>query len=287
MKKLGYLILLVLISAAAVSAQQRFVASLTGTQEVPPNASAGKGTCTIVLNAAQTQITVNCTFSGLGSNANASHIHAGAVGVAAPVLFGFTGTPAATSGTIPTQIIAVTAQQVTDMRNHLHYVNIHTTPFPGGEIRGQVKQAHTVSDFDSDGRTDATIFRQSTTTFWIRNSLNGGITTFVHGSGASDIFLNNTADFDGDGRSDPLLIKLDGASIATWSIYQTNTNTVRTVQWGNFSAGVLDTLAISDYDGDGMQDIAIFRRSTVDGRRVTGGISRVRPDWERPSIGEP
>lgn len=265
MKNSGYLILLILISALEVSAQQRFVASLTGTQEVPPNASAGKGTCTIVLNAAQTQITVSCTFSGLGTNAVAGHIHGnGAVGVNAPVLFGFTGVPSATSGTIGPLSFAVTAQQVTDMRNHLYYANIHSTGFGGGEIRGQVKQAHTVSDFDSDGRTDATIFRQSTNTFWVRNSLNGGITTFVHGSGASDNFLNNTADFDGDGRSDPLLIKIDGASIATWSIYQTNTNTVRTVQWGNFSPGVLDTLAISDYDGDGIQDIAVFRRSNGD-----------------------
>src|SRR5688500_7477041 len=101
MKNIGFFFLLILFSAGAVCAQQRFVASLDGKQEVPANASLGKGTCTIVLNAAQTQITVNCTFSGLGSNLNAAHIHGNAaVGVNAPILFGFTGLPSATSGTI-------------------------------------------------------------------------------------------------------------------------------------------------------------------------------------------
>ncbi|PYT00706.1 MAG: hypothetical protein DMF63_06615 [Acidobacteria bacterium] len=264
MKRSFCLFVLILMSAAAASAQQRFVASLDGQQEVPANASAGKGTCTIVLNAAQTSIAVNCTFTGLGTPANAAHIHGNAaVGTNAPILFGFTGVPAATSGTIGPLNFAVTPQQVTDMRNHLHYVNIHSTALPGGEIRGQVKQAHTVGDYDGDGRTDATIFRQSTNTFWIKNSLNSGFSQIIHGSGTGDNFLNNTADFDGDGRGDPLLIKING-NLAVWSILQTGTNTVRTETWGDFSAGVLDTLAISDYDGDGKQDPAVFRRSTGD-----------------------
>ena len=33
------------------------------------------------------------------------------------------------------------AQQVQDMRNQLWYLNIHTSAFPGGEIRGQVTPA--------------------------------------------------------------------------------------------------------------------------------------------------
>jgi hypothetical protein len=265
MRNCGIFLVLLLISTTMVSAQQRFVASLAGNQEVPINASAGKGTCTVVLNAAQTQITVNCTFSGLGTNANAAHIHGnGAVGVNAGILFGFTGVPAATSGTIGPLNFAVTAQQVADMRAHLHYVNIHSTALPGGEIRGQIKQAHTVFDHDGDGRTDVTIFRQSENTFWIHRSLDAGLTKTIFGTGAGDIWLNSTADFDGDGRGDPLLLKLDASSNATWSIYQTDTNTIRTFPLGIFSAAVLDTLAISDYDGDGIQDPAVFRRSTGD-----------------------
>ena len=292
MKNFGFLLLLILFSATATFSQQRFAASLRGSQEVPPNNSGGKGSCTIVLNAAQTQITVNCTFSGLGTNAAAAHIHGnGAVGVNAPVLFGFTGVPSATSGSIGPLVFAVTPQQVADMRAHLYYVNIHSTAIPGGEIRGQIKQAHTVYDVDGDGRTDATTFRQSTNTFWHLNSLNGAVTQFILGTGSGDIFLNNTADFDGDGRGDPLLLKLDAASTATWSIYQTDTNTVRSVQWGNFSVAINDSLAINDYDGDGKQDVAVFRRTTGDWWIIESstGLAKVE-HWgtvnDFPSIGD-
>ena len=265
MKNLGFLFLVILFSAVTMSAQQRFVAALDGAQEVPPNGSFGRGTCTIVLNAAQTQITVNCTFSGLGSNLAAAHIHGNAApGANAGILFGFTGLPAATSGTIGPLTFTLTPQQVADMRAHLHYVNLHSVNIGGGEIRGQIKQAHTTTEFDGDGRSDPMIFRQDTNQFWIDHSLNSNLTIISHGTGTGDIWLNNTADFDGDGRVDPLLLKLDGTGNATWSIFQTGTNTVRNVLLGLFTAATGDTLAISDYDGDGMQDPGIFRRATGD-----------------------
>ena len=47
-----------------------------------------------------------------------------------------------------------------------------------------------------------------------------------------------------------------------WSVLQTATNTIRTVQWGNFLTTTADSLAMGDYDGDGKQDFAVFRRST-------------------------
>lgn len=265
MKNFGYVFLLILLSVGAASAQQRFVAAMDGAQEVPPNGSAGKGTCHIVLNAAQTQITVNCTFSGLGTNLQAAHIHGnGGPGTNAGVLFGFTGLPTATSGTVGPLTFTLTPAQVADMRAHRYYVNFHSVSIPGGEIRGQIKQAFTTTDYDGDGRSDPAVFRQSANQFWVDHSNNNNWTIFLHGTGAGDIFLNNTADFDGDGRFDPLLLKLDASSNATWSIFQTGTNTIRNVQLGIFTTAMGDTLAISDYDGDGMQDPAIFRRSTGD-----------------------
>ena len=235
---------------------------LTGPQEVPSNASAGTGVCAVTLNSSETQINVSCTYQGLSSNLQAAHIHGNAApGVNAGVLFSF-GVTGGASGTFTVGPFAVTPAQVANMRAHLWYINLHSVNFPGGEIRGQVKQANTVFDVDCDGRTELTVFRQSANQFYTLHSLTNTFQAITFGSGAGDIWLNNTADFDGDGRGDLLLLKLDGASKAAWSILRSSTNTVQTTLWGDFSAGVLDTLAISDYDGDGREDIAVFRRST-------------------------
>jgi hypothetical protein len=251
---------LALCSGSAL-ADQKFVAHLDPRQEVPATASNGYGVCVITLNNAETSISVQCTYNNLTTNLVADHIHGNAApGVNTGILFNFaaTGGP---SGSFTAGPFAVTPAQVANMRAHLWYVNLHTTMFPGGEIRGQVKQAHTVFDLDGDGRSDPVVFRQSANTFFTLQSLTNTVQANQFGSGLGDIFLNGTADFDGDGRGDPMLLEIVGVE-AFWSILQSGTNTVRSVRWGNFSAASNDSLAIGDYDGDAKQDIAVFRRST-------------------------
>ena len=117
-----------------------FTANLTGAQQVPVNASTATGLGTVVLDDVADTITVNLSWSGLiGGTATAAHIHGpGAPGVNAPVLFPFSGVPAATSGSIPQQTFAITPAQITDLEAGLYYMNIHDAQFPGGEIRGQL-----------------------------------------------------------------------------------------------------------------------------------------------------
>lgn len=279
MKRSVLISFVLLITGVSISAQQRFVAALNGAQEVPTNASAGKGVCQVVLNQAETQITVSCTFSGLGSNAQAGHIHGNAaVGVNTGILFGFTGVTASTSGTVPSQTFAVTPANVTALRSHLMYANIHSTGFPGGEIRGQLKQVHTAMDRDGDGRTDIVTYRQSTREWWIRSSLTGQSQVLVFGTASGDNWLNNSPnDFDGDGIGELFHIKLIGNN-ANWSWSESSTFNIFNYLWGDFSAGVLDQLAYADYDGDGITDVAVFRRSTGDWwiRQSTTGTLR----WE-------
>lgn len=132
---------LVLFSRPA-SAQTLFNAFLSGTQEAPPNASPASGFGTALLNLAETQITVDLSFSGLLGLATAAHIHGPApAGTNAPVLFPLTGVPAATSGTIPEQSFAITPTQVVSLKAGLFYMNVHSNVFPGGEIRGQLLAA--------------------------------------------------------------------------------------------------------------------------------------------------
>lgn len=131
-------------SATTAPTDTTFIASLNGAQEVPPSGSGGTGSGTVVLNVAETMITVNMNFSGLGSNANAAHIHGPAPpGVENNVVFGLAGVPAATSGAIPEQTFTISAAQVADLKNGLYYFNVHTTNFSGGEIRGQITQQPT------------------------------------------------------------------------------------------------------------------------------------------------
>ena len=128
----------VVFSAGVATAQTTFQTFLLGINEVPPNGSPASGFGQVVLNAAQTQITVDENWSGLVANATASHIHTAPVGVNGPVTFAFTSVPAATAGAIPTQVFSITAGQVASLFAGNMYMNVHTSTFPGGEIRGQL-----------------------------------------------------------------------------------------------------------------------------------------------------
>jgi hypothetical protein len=140
MKRISVLTLLVVaIATSHASAATKFYESfLSGPGENPPNASPGTGYGTVLLDDVALTITVNENWSGLLAPATASHIHGPApVGTNAPVLFPFSGVPAATSGAIPQQVFSITNAQIAQFDAGLMYFNVHTSVFPGGEIRDQ------------------------------------------------------------------------------------------------------------------------------------------------------
>jgi apolipoprotein N-acyltransferase len=243
--------------SASSQAQQVFIANLSGGQEVPAVNTDGKGVCRLFLNAAQTQITANCRYSGLSSSASAAHIHGNAaIGTTAPVLFNF-GTVSATSGTISPAPFTVTAQQVADLRANKMYANLHTANNPNGEIRGQIHVANSIyDDYDGDGRSDPTVFRGSNGTWYSQLSLSGGGKYQNFGLG-TDITAQNF-DFDGDGISDYAAIRVNQVTGGlTTYILQSETNSVRIEQFGNAAFG--DQIGTGDFDGDGKFDLGIFR----------------------------
>jgi uncharacterized repeat protein (TIGR01451 family) len=117
-----------------------FYANLTGAQEVPPNNSPATGTATLLLSPDETTATVSLNFSGLTSAQTDAHIHGpAAVGTAAGILFPLP------LGQISDFRISLTPAQAQDLKNGLWYINVHSSNFPTGEIRGQFQTSAAAS----------------------------------------------------------------------------------------------------------------------------------------------
>ena len=291
MQRRIFLTLTIILSAMMFSitaaAQQKFSVSLNGRQEVPANNSSGSGSCMVTLNQTQTQFTVTCNYRNLTSNAVGAHIHDnGPVGVNSPIRFDFSFT-GGTIGTIGPLVFNTTPAQVADLRANRWYVNIHTSNFPGGEIRGQVKRSTVAADYDGDGRTDIVVYRQSNFTYYILNSLENNLTASIQvGRGLDDMpgTVNNLGDFDGDGRADPVAYNADDNGAIFWFILQSETNIVRTVIWGDIST---DIFVPADYDGDGKLDVAVYRRSQGIWYIIESSTGNPRYEyWGRPGPGD-
>ena len=117
-------------------------------------------------------------------------------------------------------------------------------------------------DYDGDGRTDFAIYRPSTATFFVLNS--GGAEPLIVNLGTvGDIPLLKSGrkavvnDFDGDGKSDPVVITPARAT-ATFLIPKSSETSLTTIAWG----GPQDTPVRGDFDGDGRADVAVYRAST-------------------------
>ena len=147
-------------------------ARLSGFGEVPPKLVDGSGRFTGTLSEDKTSISWTISWTGLTGPAQAAHIHFGQTQVNGAVVVFFCGgggRPACPdgpdhSGTVSgtwtaADILAVPAQGVAAgdftgfqrfLRANLGYANIHTTQFPGGEIRGQVSVRGRDHDDDDD-----------------------------------------------------------------------------------------------------------------------------------------
>ena len=129
-------------AASTTPAPKRFAAMLDGAQQTPPNISPGKGTGYVLLNQTETAAFVSLQFLGLGSAETSAHIHgSGAPGVAAPILFTLPATNPVTNFQI-----SPTAAQVANLKAGLHYLDVHSSGFGNGELRGQLRWSPTLEE---------------------------------------------------------------------------------------------------------------------------------------------
>ncbi len=157
----------------------RAKARLTGFQEVPAVSTPGSGRFEGQLSADGLTLTWTLTYADLKGNAvengavTGAHLHLAQRGVAGGIAIHLCGggggteacpaPPASLTGTATAASVVGPAGQGLDagqladlvaaMRAGVTYVNVHTTRFPSGEIRGQVR-AHRGDDGDDDDHDD-------------------------------------------------------------------------------------------------------------------------------------
>ncbi len=157
------------LAAGANAAVTTYTATLNGANEEPPNNSPGIGTCQVDIDPVAHTMRVQVNFSGLLGNTTACHIHAatptafmGVAGVATqtPSFAGFPN--GVTAGSYDMTFDTTQASSFNSAFVTAHggtaagaeaflfqaiaegkaYLNVHSTSFGGGEIRGFLKNCY-------------------------------------------------------------------------------------------------------------------------------------------------
>lgn len=177
--------LLVLGALPAGAAVTSYIATLSGGAEAPPNASAGTGFAQVDIDPVARTLRVITSFEGLGAGVTVAHIHGptavagtGTAGAATPTPT-FPGFPSgvtagvydatfdttqpasfgaaflANNGGTPAMAEAALFAAIAEGKA---YLNIHTSAFPGGEIRGFLQPTSVAAESSSWGGVK-TLFR--------------------------------------------------------------------------------------------------------------------------------
>jgi hypothetical protein len=158
---------LLVVAGTAQAGLITYNVTLSGLNEIPANVSPGTGFATVIVDDTAFTMTLHVVFSGLIGTTTASHIHCcfapqlGTAGVATttPTFAGFpNGVTAGTYDNTLNLLLAssynpvyitnnggsaatAAAALLLGMAQGTSYLNIHTTAFPGGEIRGNLVAA--------------------------------------------------------------------------------------------------------------------------------------------------
>ncbi len=113
--------------------EEHFFAHATGNQEVPMVETDGYGIGRFSLKADGLHYTIE--VFDISSPITAAHFHRGVPGESGPVV-----APINMQGSTATGVWALSAEERAQVERGEIYVNIHTSNYPDGEIRGQVLQ---------------------------------------------------------------------------------------------------------------------------------------------------
>lgn len=124
-----------LLATPAYAELVNFSATLSGSEEVPPNDSAGSGTVEATFDTDSKVFTWTITYEGLTGDPTAAHFHGPAdpganAGPVVPIEGGL-ASPIEGEATLDDA-------QAADLQAGKWYFNLHTAQYPDGELRGQV-----------------------------------------------------------------------------------------------------------------------------------------------------
>jgi hypothetical protein len=157
MRRIVPILLVLLIAPAAIAgaSSRNFTAHLTGDEEVPPVETDATGQTVFQLSRDGTEISYRLIVANI-ENVTQAHIHLGPAGVNGPVVVWLypEGPPAQLipgrfSGVLATGTITaddlvgpLAGMSLSDLLAAMQagntYVNVHTSQFPAGEVRGQI-----------------------------------------------------------------------------------------------------------------------------------------------------
>ncbi|WP_194756663.1 CHRD domain-containing protein [Aliidiomarina indica] len=121
-------------SPPSFTVSHTFNVHLSGDQEVPQVDTSASASGVVELDDSLMQIRASIDLSDI-ENVEGVHIHDGSIGFNGPVAFGFEHTG---NGMYEIDETDITAALMTDLQSGGWYINVHTTDFPDGEIRGQI-----------------------------------------------------------------------------------------------------------------------------------------------------
>ena len=114
------------------------LARLTGEVEVPTGDLDGSGWSTVIVHPGRGRLCFTIVVDDIVLPATAAHIHVGRAGVAGPIVVPLTAPDG--EGTSAGCVSGVHQRLLTAIKRHprQYYVNVHTTDFPAGAVRGQL-----------------------------------------------------------------------------------------------------------------------------------------------------